>query len=139
MGKSASTSGKEQERQRIIKNIGLFDDVLGQKMNKLKMRKLSIREKDSLMEYYVKRIGVFSYRFHFGLFKSNTADGHIRECLAMLNQIDSLLKRAHRLRDCINENDSALDFVKVDNALFRGEITKDNLSQFRVYRQNGRK
>ena len=102
-------------------------------MNKLKMRKLSSVEKDSLMEYYVKRIGVVSYRFRFGLFKSNTAVGQIRECLAMLNQIDSLLKRAHRLRDCINENDSALDFVKVDNVLFRGNLTKDDLSQFRTY------
>ena len=102
-------------------------------MNKLKMRKLSSSEKDSLMKYYVKRIGVVCYRFHFGLFKSNTAEGHIRECLAMLNQIDSLLKRANRLRDCINENDSALDFVKVDNTLFRGNLTKDNLMQFREY------
>lgn len=102
-------------------------------MNKLKMRKLSSGVKDSLMEYYVKRIGVCSYRFRYGLFKSNTSVGQIRECLAMLNQIDSLLKRAHRLRDCINENDSALDFVKVDNVLFRGNLTKDDLSQFREY------
>ena len=102
-------------------------------MNKLKMRKLSNKEKDSLMEYYVKRIGVCSYRFRYGLFKSNTSVGQIRECLAMLNQIDSLLKRAHRLRDCINEKDSALNLVKVDNILFRGNITKDNLIQFREY------
>ena len=102
-------------------------------MNKLKMRKLSIGEKDSLMKYYANRIGVCSYRFRFGLFKSNTAVGQIRECLAMLNQIDSLLKRANRLRDCINENDSALNLVKVDNILFRGNITKDNLIQFREY------
>ncbi len=102
-------------------------------MNKLKMRKLSSEEKDSLMKYYVNRIGACSYRFRFGLFKSNTAVGRIRECLAMLNQIDSLLKRANRLRDCINENDSALNLVKVDNILFRGNITKDNLIRFRVY------
>lgn len=102
-------------------------------MNKLKMRKLSSGEKDSLMKYYVKRIEVYSYRFHFGLFKSNTAVGHIKECLSMSYQLDSLLKRAHRLRDCINENDSALDFVKVDNTLFRGNITKDCLIQFREY------
>ena len=102
-------------------------------MNKLKMRKLSSGEKDSIMKYYANRIGVCSYRFRFGLFKSNTAVGQIRECLAMLNQIDSLLKRANRLRDCINENDSALDFVKVDNILFRGNITKNNLMQFRKY------
>lgn len=102
-------------------------------MNKLKMRKLSSEEKDSLMKYYAKRIGVFSYRFHFGLFKSNTAVGQIRECLTMLKQIESLLKRANRLRDCINENDSALNLVKVDNILFRGNITKDNLIQFREY------
>lgn len=102
-------------------------------MNKLKMRKLSSEEKDSLMEYYANRIGVCSYRFRFGLFKSNTAVGQIRECLAMLNRIDSLLKRANRLRDCINEKDSALNLVKVDNILFRGNITKDNLIQFRKY------
>lgn len=102
-------------------------------MNKLKMRKLSSEEKDSLMKYYANRIGVFSYRFRFGLFKSNTAVGQIRECLEMLKQIDSLLKRANRLRDCINENDSALNLVKVDNILFRGNITKDNLIQFREY------
>lgn len=102
-------------------------------MNKLKMRKLSSGEKDSLMEYYAKRIGIFSYRFRFGLFKSNTAVGQIRECLEMLNRIDSLLKRANRLRDCINEKDSALNLVKVDNILFRGNITKDNLIQFRTY------
>lgn len=102
-------------------------------MNKLKMRKLSSVEKDSLMEYYTKRIGIFSYRFRYGLFKSNTAVGQIRECLAMLNQIDSLLKRARRLRDCINENDSALNFVKIDNVLFRGKITLNDLIQFREY------
>lgn len=102
-------------------------------MNKLKMRKLSSGEKDSLMEYYANRIGVCSYRFRFGLFKSNTPVGRIRECLAMLNQIESLLKRANRLRDCINETDSALDFVKVDNILFRGNTTKNNLIQFREY------
>lgn len=102
-------------------------------MNKLKMRKMSNEEKDSLMEYYANRIGVCSYRFRFGLFKSNTAVGQIRECLVMLNQIDSLLKRARRLRDCINENDSALNLVKIDNILFRGNITKDNLIQFRKY------
>ena len=104
-------------------------------MNKLKIRKLSSAEKDSLMEYYANRIGVFSYRFRFGLFKSNTAVGQIRECLTMLNQIDSLLKRAHRLRDCINENDSALDLVKVDNILFRGNTTKNNLIQFKKYQK----
>lgn len=102
-------------------------------MNKLKMRKLSSGEKDSLMKYYANRIGVFSYRFRFGLFKSNTAVGQIRECQSMSYQLDSLLKRAHRLRDCINENDSALDFVKVDNILFRGNITKNDLMQFMEY------
>lgn len=102
-------------------------------MNKLKMRKLSSKVKDSLMEYYANRILVCSYRFRYGLFKSNTAVGQIRECLTMLNQIDSLLKRANRLRDCINENDSALNLVKVDNILFRGNITKDNLIQFKEY------
>lgn len=102
-------------------------------MNKLKMRKLSSGEKDSLMEYYAKRIGIFSYRFYFGLFKSHTAVGQIRECQSMSYQLDSLLKRAHRLRDCINENDSALNFVKIDNVLFRGKITLNDLIQFRKY------
>lgn len=102
-------------------------------MNKLKMRKLSINEKDSLMEYYAKRIGVFSYRFHFGLFKSKTAVGYIKECQLMSYQLDSLLKRAHRLRDCINESDSGLNLVKIDNILFTGNITKHDLIQFRQY------
>lgn len=102
-------------------------------MNKLKMRKLSSGEKDSLMKYYAKRIGVFSYRFHFGLFKSNKAVEQIRECQSMSYQLESLLKRANRLRDCINEKDSALDFVKIDNILFRGNITKNDLIQFREY------
>lgn len=102
-------------------------------MNKLKMRRMSSGEKDSLMKYYTKRIGFRCFRFRFGLFRSNTAVGQIRECLAMLNQIDSLLKRANRLRDCINENDSALDFDEVDNILFRGNITKKDLMQFREY------
>lgn len=102
-------------------------------MNKLKMRKLSSGEKDSLMEYYAKRIGIFSYRFHFGLFKLNTAVGQIRECQSMSYQLESLLKRARRLRDCINENDSALNFVKIDNVLFTGKITLNDLIQFREY------
>jgi hypothetical protein len=102
-------------------------------MNKLKMRKMSSEEKDSLMEYYANRIGVCSYQFRFGLFKSNTAVGQIRECQSMSYQLDSLLKRAHRLRDCINENDSALNFVKIDNVLFRGKITLNDLIQFREY------
>lgn len=102
-------------------------------MNKLKMRRMSSGEKDSLMEYYAKRIGIFSYRFYFGLFKSNTAIGQIRECQSMSYQLDSLLKRAHRLRDCINENDSALNFVKIDNVLFTGKITLSDLIQFREY------
>ena len=105
----------------------------GVNMNKLKMRKLSSGEKDSLMEYYAKRIGIFSYRFHFGRFKSNTVVGQIKECQSMSYQLESLLKRAHSLRDCINENDSALNFVKIDNILFTGNITKDNLIQFREY------
>lgn len=102
-------------------------------MNKLKMRRMSSDEKDSLMEYYAKRIGIFSYRFYFGLFKSNTVVGQIREYQSMSYQLDSLLKRAHRLRDCINENDSALNFVKIDNVLFRGKITLNDLIQFREY------
>lgn len=102
-------------------------------MNKLKMRRMSSGEKDSLMEYYAKRIGIFSYRFRFGLFKSNTAVGQIRECQSMSYQLDSLLKRAHRLRDCINEKDSALNFVKIDNVLFTGKITLNDLIQFREY------
>lgn len=102
-------------------------------MNKLKMRKLSSGEKDSLMEYYAKRIGIFSYKFHFGLFKSNTAVGHIKECQLMSYQLDSLIKRAHRLRDCINENDSRLNLVKIDNILFTGKLTQNYLIQFREY------